>query len=312
MEEQRKPLTSWTVGFAAIVALLLPAAASAVPLSPTQHFLLGDSPYLHNGSDGEVAGGHPGDGTEPMPGVNAPDVPIVDMGTWVPMDPGDDVDCTEEPNPEDCMPQWMRVMSADWQDTLLLTGLPTPGTPTPADPALVGFDLTITLDPGFEVAENAMVTEEGRLKLMLVIWDVRPTDPDDGFIAALQAPSVLGGFDKDSFSGDLTGGPVIADATDAVGSIPFPHCYEGDPDPVCDPTPAGAPGSHMVQGMGIKLALNPGEAAQILADYWAGEDLGGDLSLFADLYWYKVPEPGSALMLLMGLAGMAYMGRRTH
>ncbi len=302
---------AWTAAIGALALLLLPSAVAAVPLSSTQHFLLGSSPYLHDGSDGEVASGYDGDSTPLNPGVNAPNVPVVDLSTEVPIDPDGDVNCTYAQDPEGCMPQWMRLLSSDWTGEVSATPpLPTAGTPTPSNPAELAIEFTITLDEFFEVAENAMVTEDGKLKLFFAIWDIRPTDPSDGFVAATQAPSVIGGFDKDSFSGDILTGPMIADATNAESPIPFPHRFEGDPNNLDTP---GSPGVHIVQGMGIKTALNPGESATIFADYLAGQDLS-DGTFFWDLYWYKndVPEPGTAVMLLVGLAGVAYMRRRTH
>lgn len=300
--------SGWSVGVAAGALMLLgPASALATALSSSQHFILGRSPYLNFGADG----------TAVLPGVNAPNVSQMDLAgpqNWIKLDPGDVTigDGTGSPGFEG----WGPFPSA----SDIMNASTDPVTEIPYGPSIT-WNGTIH---GFNWANGSfgdeycgdfpetegnclMMTGEGEVKFMVVLWDVRwvpdPLTSEDDF---LNAQSLLGGFDKDQFdSADPIGDPLLGG----------PFHVDDETAAFLSTTLLGS--TDVVSGVGVKFALDPSETFT-LASVWAlaedptqyGSFADRDLITAVSVFAYFVPEPGTSVLLVSGLLGLAAFGRR--
>jgi hypothetical protein len=306
--EMRRLHGDWGLAVAAGLLMLLSplgAAAVLVPGMDTQNFILGMNPYLKDAVDL----------TGVNPGVNAPDVPTAQLHTpftWIKLDGGDyDVDNGLGGNELiPIQPPNIILRNATTDDPVSLNSsfnITWNGTIHGADVANGDFAEEYCSEfPGTE-DHCLMTTSEGELKLMFVIWDVRWTDADDiGDVTAfLDSPSILGGFDKDGF--------MAMDAADPILAGPL-HVDDSVAGFLTD-----VPGKLEIDnGLGIKFAVDSGESFWFTADWLLGQnpaDLGAPLDLFGfnfgySLFAYYVPEPGSVLLMLSGLIGLAALGGR--
>jgi hypothetical protein len=302
--EMRRIRSGWTVALI-LVGWLVPLAAAAVPMTnppvtSSTHFILGYDPYRIS------------DGNPVVPGSNAPLVPTqnlnlpdiygnrfirLDLGTDYSVDNGNNGDLqffpmyNEEPtDPAFPMTGTFRVTwsgSIDgepWMDAL----------PEECEsPSSAGCDLMRT-STGDDV-----INEE--IKLFFVLWDIRwvAGSPDP-----INSPSVLGGFDIS-----------MINAMDPVND-PISGAMHAD-----DTSSMFLPGTADLQGgMGIKMSADAGDPSSdpttFTAEWFLSENPfdvhgrpGDRFWVGFDLFVYRVPEPGTSLLLVSGLIGLAAFGR---
>jgi hypothetical protein len=271
--------------------LLGPASALAVALTQDQHFILGRLPYLDNSVDG----------IDVIPGSNAPLNP-----------PGESTQVLSDPL------TWIKLSGTDFNVTSDYT-IPIPGfvDATEASGSPIGIDWSITwkgtmgglpLDEALppmcsmyeaEVCDLMRVGEE--IKIMFVQTDVRWTErnPTDAWVAFQNGQSLWGGFDKDSIVGDIIAGPLHVDDTDSDYLVQVPGKVEYD------------------NAMGIKYLATANQAFLFSETWLLAEDpttygtiASNEFNVGWNAFVYLVPEPGTSLLLVSGLLGLAACGRR--
>lgn len=289
----------WSVPVLAVALMLLgPVSVSAVGLDPTpprmdtENFMLGESPYLLD------------DVTPVDPGTNAPGPPdALTQSLYLPDIYGN---------------RFIKLSPSDYTANAVLDEITPPGNISPTTPLEAEWDFdimwdgTIDGDPWMDAMDSICMSDgsgcdlmkngEGEIKLFFVVWDVRwieEADPD-----FINSPSLLDGFP--------VGGVTAADPVNA---------------PVSDPMHADNSVSLFVDvlniegGMGVKYAADPGDTVAFTAEWLLGEnpfdtydgtpfDANDKARVGYSLFVYRVPEPGTTLLLVSGLIGLAALGRR--
>lgn len=279
---------------AAVAALLFAGSAFADPITDTTHWRLGRSPYLNN------------DGTAPVPGVNTPPATPVgltdhnfirvfegfdlDMNiSWLPQDGSDPANATVN-NPK----LYDLTFDITWNGNLW--GI------NPYQDGLLEYDLCD--ESVSEVCD--LMKSGGEVKFMFVLWDIRwsedwETNENLSFWEAYLAGDTFEWGVRDFASGDagdpLLTGDLLVDATGSVWITPDP------PDFVLD------------HGVGMKYTSAPNETYTIESEFSLGENVNAICSdcrpaILWDVFVYQVPEPGTVLLALSGLAGLALAGSR--
>jgi hypothetical protein len=122
----------------------------------------------------------------------------------------------------------------------------------------------------------------------------------------VNAPSLDGGFDKDEFGADATSdSPLLAG----------PFHVDDETGVFLGGTPLGA--TDIAGGVGLKFALLPGQEFVLASEWTLAENplalgLGGfsdnDMVAAVSVFAYFVPEPGTSVLLVSGLIGLAVLG----
>jgi hypothetical protein len=269
--------------------------------------MLGESPYLIS------------DATAVMPGVNAPNV--ASQPLWLPdmygnrfikLDPDDYTVVVTGPEVE--IPGDVSLANPLALDILFDVTWDGDINDTPWQDALPGFCMPMEYGVGAagDIPSNGsgcdlMKNDEEEIKLFFVIWDVRWVE--EGNEDFLNSPTLVDGFPKNGVTAmDPVNAPVSspmhADNTGPMPDMPFVPVLDAD------------------GGMGIKWAADPDETVSFTAQWLLGEDpfkVYKDHPDFGDndkarvgfsLFVYRVPEPGTGLLLVSGLIGLAAFGRR--
>ncbi len=298
---------------AVIAAVLWAGAASANPITPTTHYNLGKSPYLADGVDG----------TPPVPGVNTPNDPVVGLHlqNFFPLIDGVDYTVTPSNTIDDrfLTPQDPGAMLGDasLDDPLLYDGgftIEWNGTiwGTDYQDALQQFELC-----DYETSEVCdLMKVDGEVKFMFVIWDIRwarEWDPDEGgegnFWNNFLAGDVFEHGWSEFESGD-PGDPLLTSELLVDDSIAgwVPDIDSGDEQ------------LHIDQGVGVKFAMDINDPFVLNNLFSLGEDVSDICpvsgsnkcrhAILWDIFVYTVPEPGSVMLALSGLVGLALAGSR--
>jgi hypothetical protein len=288
----RRILSGWSVAVAVgCLMLLAPASALAVALTSAQHFILGRLPYLENSVDG----------TDVDPGTNAPMNPV-----------GESTQDLSGPF------SWIKLSGSDFTVTSDYT-IPIPGFTmgTEADGSPIGIDWSITwkgtiggapwqeailpMCDMYETANCDLMRVGEEIKIMFVQTDVRWTErnPADAWLAFQNGQSLWGGFDKDSIVGDIIAGPLHVDDSNSDFLVKVPGKVEYD------------------NAMGIKYLATANQAFLFSETWLLAEDptdygsiAGNEFNVGWNAFVYLVPEPGTSLLLVSGLMGLAACGRR--
>lgn len=179
---------------------------------------------------------------------------------------------------------------------------------------VTSFDTLTSLGITLTPSGTAQVVSLPTLPSPIVFYEVTAVDLDPGSTQIFHVGSVLD-LTKDAntvslsnFLIDATQGLVFADvlatgfdANAAVFSI-SKACSVADP---C----AGLDGTATIDGLELQLTA---AAAGLLADQLSIADLTGSVVAVANSSFTPIPEPGTALLMGLGLAGLGAAGRRTR